>query len=157
VFLYTNIIINIINAFKLCKPGSVSTHFKKLMQVLKQLVSVVFFVFKLSTNLFVRVHQNIHSTWIHFSAIILPSLSVILQICGKGKLVSKVAWQFRFSDIIFCNTACFKLDHKGTFLLNTSHLKKKKKVRHPRCVYNKLDWSVHTCLTLQCPTLQSSI
>jgi len=21
------------------------------------------------------------------------------------------------------------------------------KVRHPRCVYNKLDWSVYTCLT----------
>jgi len=25
---------------------------------------------------------------------------------------------------------------------NTLH-----KVRHPRCVYNKLDWSVYTCLT----------
>jgi len=22
-----------------------------------------------------------------------------------------------------------------------------RKVRHPRCVYNKLDWSVYTCLT----------
>ena len=21
------------------------------------------------------------------------------------------------------------------------------KVRHPRCVYNKLDWSLYTCLT----------
>ena len=26
--------------------------------------------------------------------------------------------------------------------LNANH-----KVRHPRCVYNKLDWSLYTCLT----------
>jgi len=27
------------------------------------------------------------------------------------------------------------------------HLLYNHKVRHPRCVYNKLDWSVCTCLT----------
>jgi len=44
-------------------------------------------------------------------AIILPSPNVlqlaILFKIGKEKHVSKIAWQFRFSEIIFLNRACF--------------------------------------------------
>ena len=46
-----------------------------------------------------------------------------------------------FHALVFLQAPCIQF-HQHLKISYENH-----KVRHPRCVYNKLDWSLYTCLT----------
>jgi len=125
-FLYANNKINIINYFKLCKSVSVCTYFKKLMQVLiYNSLSVSHSVYSDSIQIYLYVFFRIFIQLWHIFQLLFCHHQVYytLQFCWKlvKKTFIKVAWQFRLSEIIFHNTACFKLGPKGTSLSYPLH------------------------------------